>query len=91
MAVDAQDRHGVVIACRSDGRGNAGLLDRDLDRQGAINIMKRSLDEFVIEPVKTTIPLYRRIMDDPSFCRGDFDTGFINRFVPEEDEDDDDD
>jgi acetyl-CoA carboxylase biotin carboxylase subunit len=51
--------------------------------------MKRSLDEFVISPVKTTIPLYREIMDDPAFYRGDFDTGFINRFVPEEEEEDD--
>ena len=66
----------------------AKLVTFDLDRHGAIAIMKRSLDEFDIEPVKTTIPLYRRIMDDPSFCKGDFDTGFINRFVPEEDDDD---
>jgi acetyl-CoA carboxylase biotin carboxylase subunit len=67
----------------------AKLIAFDLDRQGAIAVMKRSLDEFVIEPIKTTIPLYRQIMDDPDFRKGDFDTGFINRFVPEEDEDDD--
>jgi len=48
--------------------------------------MKRALSEFVISPLKTTIPLYRRIMDDPSFRKGDFDTGFIHKFVPEEDE-----
>jgi acetyl-CoA carboxylase biotin carboxylase subunit len=67
----------------------AKLISFDLDRQGAIAIMKRSLDEFVISPVKTTIPLYREIMDDPAFYRGDFDTGFINKFVPEEEEEDD--
>ena len=67
----------------------AKLVAFDLDRQGAIAIMKRSLDEFVIEPIKTTIPLYRQIMDDPFFRKGDFDTGFINKFVPEEDDDDD--
>ena len=66
----------------------AKLVAFDLDRQGAIAVMKRSLDEFVIEPIKTTIPLYRQIMDDPDFCKGDFDTGFINKFVPEEDDDD---
>jgi len=65
----------------------AKLVAFDLDRQGAIAIMKRSLDEFVIEPIKTTIPLYRQIMDDPFFRKGDFDTGFINKFVPEEDDD----
>ena len=64
----------------------AKLVTFDLGRQGAIDIMKRSLDEFVIEPVKTTIPLYRRIMDDPSFCKGEFDTGFISKFIPEEDD-----
>jgi len=67
----------------------AKLISFDLDRQGAIAIMRRALDEFVISPVKTTLPLYRQIMDDSAFCRGDFDTGFINRFVPEDDEDDD--
>jgi acetyl-CoA carboxylase biotin carboxylase subunit len=67
----------------------AKLVAFDLDRQGAIAIMKRSLAEFVIEPIKTTIPLYRRVMEDPFFCKGEFDTGFINKFVPEEDDDDD--
>jgi acetyl-CoA carboxylase biotin carboxylase subunit len=52
--------------------------------------MKRALDEYKISPLKTTIPLYRRIMDDPEFQKGNFDTAFINRFVPEEDDDDDD-
>ncbi len=69
----------------------AKLVSFDLTRNGAISIMKRALDEFKISPLKTTIPLYRRIMDDPEFQKGDFDTGFINKFVPEEDDDDDDD
>jgi acetyl-CoA carboxylase biotin carboxylase subunit len=64
----------------------AKLISFDLTRQGAISIMKRALAEFVISPLKTTIPLYRRIMDDPSFRKGDFDTGFIHKFVQEEDE-----
>ena len=67
----------------------AKLISFDLTRQGAISIMKRALSEFVISPLKTTIPLYRRIMDDPSFRKGDFDTGFIHKFVQEEEEDDD--
>jgi len=67
----------------------AKLISFDLTRQGAISIMKRALSEFVISPLKTTIPLYRRIMDDPSFRAGDFDTGFIHKFVPEVEEEDD--
>ena len=66
----------------------AKLITFDLTREGAIAIMKRALSEYVISPVKTTIALYRRIMDDPSFRQGDFDTGFINKFIPEEDEED---
>jgi acetyl-CoA carboxylase biotin carboxylase subunit len=68
----------------------AKLVSFDLTRDGAISIMKRALDEYKISPLKTTIPLYRQIMDDPEFQKGNFDTAFINRFVPEEDDDDDD-
>jgi len=65
----------------------AKLVAFDLTREGAIAIMKRALDEYTISPLKTTIPLYRIIMDDPEFRRGNFDTGFIKKFVPEEDDD----
>jgi acetyl-CoA carboxylase biotin carboxylase subunit len=64
----------------------AKLISFDLTRQGAISIMKRALGEFVISPLKTTIPLYQKIMDDPSFHQGDFDTGFIHKFVPDEED-----
>ncbi|MBW1780949.1 MAG: acetyl-CoA carboxylase biotin carboxylase subunit [Deltaproteobacteria bacterium] len=66
----------------------AKLISYDLTRDGAIRIMKRALREFTIEPIKTTIPLYLKIMDDPMFQKGDFDTGFIQRFLPDEDDDD---
>jgi acetyl-CoA carboxylase biotin carboxylase subunit len=66
----------------------AKLVTSDLSRQGAIAIMRRALDEFKLAPLKTTIPLYRRIMDDPEFCEGKFDTDFIRKFVPEEEDDD---
>ena len=66
----------------------AKLVSFDLTRSGAIHIMKRALRELTIGPIKTTIPFYLTIMDDPDFLRGDFDTGFIERFLPgEEDED----
>ncbi len=60
-------------------------------RPAAIAVMKRALQELEISPVKTTVPLYLRIMDDATFGAGDFDTGFIRRFVPDDDNDDDDD
>ena len=55
----------------------AKLISYDLARDGAIRIMRRALEEFRIEPIKTTIPLYLRVMDDPRFRKGDFNTGFI--------------
>jgi len=68
----------------------AKLISYDLTRKGAIRIMRRALQEFSIEPIKTTIPLYLTIMDDPQFLTGDFDTGFIKKFVPDDEDDDED-
>jgi acetyl-CoA carboxylase biotin carboxylase subunit len=53
-------------------------------RQDAVARMKRALDEFVIEGIKTTIPLHRRIMDDPGFVKGKFSTGFLERLLSAE-------
>lgn len=68
----------------------AKLISYDLTRDGAIRIMKRALEEFKIEPIKTTIPLYLKVMDDPQFRAGNFNTDFISRFLPDEDDEDDD-
>ncbi|MBW1789670.1 MAG: acetyl-CoA carboxylase biotin carboxylase subunit, partial [Deltaproteobacteria bacterium] len=56
----------------------------------AIAVMKQALMDFVVAPIKTTIPLYQRIMDDADFQKGKFDTGFIKKFLPDDDDDDDD-
>src|SRR3954471_5071783 len=50
-------------------------------RGEAIATMKRALGEFHIAPVKTTIPLHLRIMDDEHFRSGDVDTGFVERVL----------
>jgi acetyl-CoA carboxylase, biotin carboxylase subunit len=68
----------------------AKLVAFDATRKGAIQVMKRALEEFKIEPLKTTIPLYRRIMEDADFQRGEFTTDYIKKFVPDDDEDEDD-
>ena len=69
----------------------AKLIGYDADRQGAIRVLRRALKEFVIGPIKTTIPLYLKIVDDPAFQEGDIHTGYIKKFVPDEDDDDDED
>jgi acetyl-CoA carboxylase, biotin carboxylase subunit len=50
-------------------------------REQAISAMKRALSEFHVAPIKTTIPLHLRIMDDQHFQSGDVDTGFVERVL----------
>lgn len=59
-------------------------------REEAINTMERALSEFVIEGVKTTIPLHRRLMKDPNFRAGNFTTKFMETFDLSEYPDEDD-
>ncbi len=52
------------------------------DRSEAIARMNRALDMFVVEGVHTSIPLHQRILADPDFLAGKFDTNFVRRFMP---------
>ncbi|WP_435261498.1 acetyl-CoA carboxylase biotin carboxylase subunit [Tenacibaculum sp. nBUS_03] len=49
-------------------------------REEAINKMKRALDEYVIEGVKTTIPFHRQLMDHPDYVAGNYTTKFMEDF-----------
>src|ERR1700678_3489799 len=59
----------------------AKLIVRGKDRGEAISRMSRALEMFIVEGVYTTIPLHRKILADPDFRAGKFDTGFIERFL----------
>ena len=59
----------------------AKLVARGRDRTEAIARMSRALEMFVVEGIFTTIPLHRRIMHDPDFQAGNFDTKFMERFL----------
>jgi acetyl-CoA carboxylase biotin carboxylase subunit len=59
----------------------AKLIVRGKDRGEAVSRMTRALEMFIVEGVFTTIPLHRRILADPDFRAGKFDTGFIERFL----------
>ena len=61
----------------------AKLMTHGRDRAEAIARMKRCLDVMVVEGIKTNIPLHRRILDDPDFVAGRFDTRFMERFMPQ--------
>ena len=58
----------------------AKLIVHANTRSEAIRKMERSLEMFVIEGIKTTIPLHQRIMRDADFAAGRFDTKFMERY-----------
>ncbi len=49
-------------------------------REDAIKRMKRSLEEFIIEGVKTTIPYHIQLMEDENFKKGTFNTKYLEEF-----------
>ncbi len=59
----------------------AKLITTARTRQEAIDKMKRALDEFVIEGIKTTIPFHRQLMNHPDYVAGNYTTAFMNDFV----------
>ena len=58
----------------------AKLITTAQTREEAISKMRRALDEFVIEGIKTTIPFHRQLMDHPDYVAGDFTTAFMDSF-----------
>jgi acetyl-CoA carboxylase biotin carboxylase subunit len=58
----------------------AKLITTAQTREEAISKMKRALDEFVIEGIKTTIPFHRQLMDHPDYVAGNYTTKFMEDF-----------
>lgn len=58
----------------------AKLITTAQTREEAIDKMRRALDEFVIEGIKTTIPFHRQLMDDPNYLEGNYTTKFMETF-----------
>ena len=63
----------------------AKLIITAQTREEAIAKMKRPLEEFYIEGVKTTIPFHRQLMDNPDFLAGNYTTKFMETFVMDKD------
>ena len=62
----------------------AKLITTAQTREEAINKMRRALDEFVIEGIKTTIPFHRKLMDHPNYISGNYTTKFMEDFSMED-------
>lgn len=85
VRVDTHVYAGYVIPPNYDSM-IAKLICTAQTREEAIDTMERALSEFVVEGLKTTIPLHVRLMRDPNFRAGNFTTKFMETFDLSEDE-----
>lgn len=64
----------------------AKLITRGVSRHQALDKMERALGEFLIEPVKTTVGFCKKVIIDPDFRSGKYNTGFLDKFLTAEEE-----
>ncbi len=82
IRVDTAMHQGAVIPPTYDSM-IAKLIAYGSDRDEALARMRRALDTLVVEGVKTTGPLHRKIMDHPDFISGGFSTKWMEKFMDE--------
>jgi acetyl-CoA carboxylase, biotin carboxylase subunit len=80
VRVDTHIYEGYVVPPNYDSL-LAKLIVHAEDRDSAIRRMRRALDEFVVEGVKTNLPFHRKLMAHPEFVAGRLDTHFLERFT----------
>jgi len=80
VRVDTFAHEGCVISPWYDSM-IAKVMTHGRDRTEAVQRMRRCLEMMVIEGIKTNIPMHLRILDDPDFLAGRFDTSFMERFL----------
>ena len=59
----------------------AKLIAYGVDRAEAMARMERALSQFIVQGIETSIPLHEEIFEDEGFRAGEFDTGFMERFL----------
>ena len=80
VRVDSHVRSGYRIPPHYDSMIGK-LIVHAPDRDAAITKMRGALEEFRVAPVKTTIALHRRLMDEPAFIDADYDIGYLERLL----------
>ncbi len=78
VRVDTHAHAGYVVSPYYDSM-IAKLLVHRPTRPQAISAARRALDEFIVRPLKTTLPLHRAIMEHADFVKGEVDTNFVER------------
>jgi acetyl-CoA carboxylase biotin carboxylase subunit len=82
VRIDTHVYSGYIISPHYDSL-IAKLITHGHDRKEAIQKMKRALDELIIEPIKTTIPFHRELMNNALFLRGEISTHFVQDMLKE--------
>ncbi len=59
----------------------AKLIAYGENRSQVIKVMERALNEFIVEPIKTTIPFHQQLLQNPYFIKGDISTDFVQEFL----------
>jgi len=59
----------------------AKLISYADTRKHAIAVMRRALEEFIVDPIKTTVPFHRQVMANPAFIRGKYATDFADKIL----------
>ncbi len=77
IRVDSHIYQGYVIPPYYDSMV-AKLITFAPTRNEAIAKMRRGLDEFIIEGIQTTIPFHKKMMENPDFIAGEFDTKYLD-------------
>ena len=80
VRVDTAVYNGCIIPPNYDSLV-AKLVVYGKDRNEAIAKMRRALDEFIIEGIRTTIPFHKKVLLDPDFVKGDFTTSFLEKMT----------
>jgi acetyl-CoA carboxylase biotin carboxylase subunit len=80
VRVDSHVYSGYTVSPNYDSL-LAKLIVHGKTRQEAIKIMQRALEEFIIEPIKTTVPFCKNVFANTDFLRGMFFTDFVNNLL----------
>ena len=83
VRVDTAAYSGWVVPSQYDSL-IAKLIVHGKNREEAIQLMKRALNEFIIEGIRTTIPFHKRVFNHPDFINGEFNTGFVEKLFRSE-------
>ena len=79
IRVDTHVYSGYTIPSNYDSM-IAKVITTAQTREEAISKMKRALEEFYIEGIKTTIPFHRQLMEHPDYIEGNYTTKFMEDF-----------